>query len=101
MRKAGLLILGVLVSGSAMANMAAGQSEGEQIADVCTHVKLNTHPITESDAATMNVGNEVRLAFNHVLKMHPQLAQNPTDAKVDQCKQLVGQSLHHLKNKSI
>ncbi|MBT0724044.1 hypothetical protein HH682_06245 [Rosenbergiella sp. S61] len=101
MRKASLLIIGMLVSGTAMANMAAGQSEGEQIAGVCTHIKLNTHPIAESDANTMNVGNEVRLAFNHVLKKNPQLAQNPTDAKVEQCKQLVGQSLHHLKNKSI
>ena len=101
MRKASLLIIGMLISGTAMANMASGKSEDEQIAGVCTHIKLNTHPIAESDAKTMNVGNEVRLAFNHVLKAHPELAQQPSDAKIEQCKSLVSDSLHHLKNRSI
>ncbi|MBT0726761.1 hypothetical protein [Rosenbergiella australiborealis] len=101
MRKASLLMIGMLVSGTAMANMAAGQSEGAQIAGICTHIKLNSHPVAETDAATMNVGNEVRMAFNHVLKTHPQLAQQPTNENVNRCKELVGQSLHHLKKKSI
>jgi len=101
MRKASLMVIGMLISGTAMANMASGQSESEQIAGVCSHIKLNSHPIAETDAKTMKVGNEIRLAFNHVLKLHPELAQQPSDAKVDQCKTLVGQSLHHLKSKSL
>ncbi|WP_241647338.1 hypothetical protein [Rosenbergiella metrosideri] len=101
MRKASLLVIGMLVSGTAMANMAAGQSEGTQINGVCSHIKLNSHAISETEAKTMFVGNEVRLAYNHVLKKNPQLAQNPTNANVEQCKKLVGQSLHHLKSTSL
>lgn len=101
MRNVSLAIFGLLISGSVMANMASGQSEGEQISGVCSHIKLNAHPIAEADANTMNVGNEVRLAFNHVLKRHPELAQQADDNKVAQCKEYVGAALHHLKSKSL
>ncbi len=101
MRNVSLMIIGLLISGSAMANMASGQSEDEQIAGVCSHIKLNAHPIAESDANTMNVGNEVRLAFNHVLKQHPEIAQQPDDQKVSQCKGYVSSALSTLKHKSL
>lgn len=97
MRTISLAILGLLISGSAMANMASGTSQQMQISNVCEHIKLNKLPISETEAATMNVGNQIRQVFNQVLKQHPQLAENPNASNEKKCQKYVHQSLHNLK----